>query len=421
MIRLLCLGDAHLGRYPTRIPHDQPSLSVRAVWNHAIEYAISEQLDTVILTGDMADNSNSYFEAYGALRLGLRKLNDASIPVVTIAGNHDYAVFPQLVESMSDKNVKFLGQDGKWSETTLETKSGRTLRCVGWSFPSSHYDHSPLESLHLSHSDDFTIGILHGDLDSQSKYAPITQGDLAAQLVDLWLLGHVHVPQLHDSSRAPVLYPGSLQALDPGEPGVHGPWLITIDDQNRIQLDQLSLASVRYEQIPIDVSQCSRIEDVNIAVTDQLDQFAHHIIVQQPHLRHLSCRLLLSGKTELHRQLSTEGLTNTEMFDTDVRQCRVTIDRVFIHTSPTRNLEEIAQLNNDPPGILARWILELEDCNHEHKLYSSGHEVASTIYKSAGFKSLGEKAPGSDTLSRLVREQALLLLDELLAQKEDNG
>jgi len=420
MIRLLCLGDAHLGRYPTRIPHDQSTLSVRAVWNHAIEYAISEDLDAVILTGDMADNSNSYFEAYGALRLGLRKLSDASIAVVTIAGNHDYAVFPQLVESISDENLKFLGRDGKWSETMLQTKSGRTLRCVGWSFPSSHYDRSPLESLHLSHSDNFTVGILHGDLDGQSKYARFTRGDLAAQLVDLWLLGHVHAPQLYDSARAPVLYPGSLQPLDPGEPGVHGPWLVTIDDQNHIELRQISLASVRYEEIPIDVTQCTHIEDINIAVTDQIDQFAHRLIDQQPHLKHLSCRLILSGQTELHRLLSTDGLTNTEMFDTDVRHCRVTIDRVLIKTSPTRDLHEIAQLNNDPPGMLARWLLELEH-SHEHKLYSTAHDVVATIYKSAGFKSLGEKAPEPDMLFSLVREQALLLLDELLAQKENNG
>ncbi len=420
MIRLLCLGDAHLGRYPTRIPHDQSMLSVRAVWNRAVEYAISEELDAVILTGDMADSSNSYFEAYGALHIGLRQLSDASIAVVAIAGNHDFAVFPQLVESMSDENVRFLGQDGKWSETRLQTRSGRALRCVGWSFPSSHYDRPPLDSLHLSHSDDFTIGILHGDLDNQSKYAPFTQGDLAAQLIDLWLLGHVHAPQLYDTARAPVLYPGSLQPLDPGEPGVHGPWLITIDDQNHIELMQVSLASVRYEEIPIDVTRCAHIEDVNIAVTDQIEQFALEIIGQQPDLKHLSCRLLLSGQTELHRQLSTEGLTNTEMFDTDVRQCRVTIDRVFIRTSPKRNLEEIAQLNNDPPGMLARWLLELEH-RDQHKLYSSADDVTSSIYKSAGFKSLGEKAPDPDTLSRLVREQALLLLDELLAQKETNG
>jgi len=409
-----------LGRYPSRVPLNHMDLSVKTVWDRTIEHAISEHVDAVILTGDMADNTNSYFEAYGALRQGIRKLSESQIPVIAVAGNHDHAVFPSLVESMSDDNLRFLGSNGTWSETIVKTQSGLSLRCVGWSFPDAHYDQSPLDTLNLSHSDDFTIGIVHGDLDSQAKYAPLKRSDMAAQLVDLWLLGHVHAPKLYDDTRAPVLYPGSLQPLDPGEPGIHGPWLITIDPQNRIQAKHLPLASVRYEKIAIDVSDRRRIEDVNIAVTEQIDEFATAMIRSHPLLRHLSCRLILSGKTELYRQLSTEGLTNTEMFEADFQQCRVTIDTVSADTAPLLDLREIAQLNNDPPGMLARWLLEL-DQQEDHNLLSISDEAAKAIYKSTGFKNLGKKAPDSHTLHRLVTDQAMLLLDELLAQKEENG
>ncbi|MCY4233664.1 MAG: DNA repair exonuclease [Bacteroidetes bacterium] len=420
MIRLLCLGDAHLGRYPSRVPLNDSDLSVKTVWNRSIDYAISEQVDAVILTGDMADNTNSYFEAYGALRQGIWKLSESQIPVVAIAGNHDHAVFPALVESMSDDNLRFLGSDGVWTETIVKTQSGKSLRCVGWSFPDAHYDRSPLETLHLSHSDDFTIGIVHGDLDNQAKYAPLKRSDMAAQLVDLWLLGHVHAPKLYDDTRAPVLYPGSLQALDPGEPGIHGPWLITIDQQNQVHAQHLPLASVRYEKLPINISNRCRMEEINIAVTEQLDEFAQELIKSNPELRHLSCRLILSGKTELHRQLSTEGLINTEMFDIDVQQCRVSIDKVSTNTAPLLDLHEIAQLNNDPPGMLARWLLELDQQN-DHKLLSISREATTAIYKSIGFKNLGEREPDPETLQRLVTQQAMLLLDELLSQKEENG
>ncbi len=393
---------------------------MRTVWDRTVEYAISKHIDAVILTGDMADNTNSYFEAYGTLRQGIRTLSASEIPVVAIAGNHDHAVFPNLVESMSDDNLRFLGSNGKWSETIVKTQSGRSLRCVGWSFPDAHYDHSPLDTLNLSHSDEFTIGIVHGDLDSQAKYAPLKRSDMAAQLVDLWLLGHIHAPKYYEDTRAPVLYPGSLQPLDPGEPGIHGPWLITIDDHNRIHAEQLPLASVRYEKITIDVSHRSRIEEINIAVTEQLEEFTNELILSHPQLRHLSCRLLLSGKTKLYRQLSTEGLSNTEMFEADFQQCRVSIDKISTNTAPLLDLHEIAQLNNDPPGMLARWLLDLEKTG-DHHLLSISNEAATAVYKSAGFKHLGEKVPDSETLHRLVTDQALLLLDELLAQKEENG
>ena len=419
MIKLLCLGDAHLGRYPSRVPTDNPALSVRAVWDRAVSEAIAQRVDAVILTGDMADNRNSYFEAYGPLRGGIDKLGNSNIPVVAIAGNHDYAVFPQLVESISGGYFQFLGRDGKWDEVTLETSSGRPLRCVGWSFPSSHYDSSPLDDLVLTQSENFTIGIAHGDLDSQSKYAPLFKADMDAQPVDLWLLGHVHAPKLHEDSRVPILYPGSPQPLDPGETGVHGPWLITIDEQNHIQTKQLPLASVRYEEIPIDISDRVQVADIDMDVTEQVEQFGNELTRSHPRLRHLSCRLVLTGDTKLHRELSSEEFTGMDMFDAQINDCSISIDKVSLNTSPIRDLQEIAQLNNDPPGMLARWLLELESAEN-HPLLNHARSAAISVYKSAGFKNLGEKEPDKATLSDLTSQQAMLLLDELLAQKDNN-
>ena len=419
MIKLLCLGDAHLGRYPSRVPTDDPSLSVRAVWKRAVTEAIDNNVDAVILTGDMADNRNSYFEAYGPLRDGISRLSQANIPVIAVAGNHDHEVFPQLAESMSDDNLTLLGRDGTWEEKILKTRAGRSLRCVGWSFPSAHYDQSPLDIFNLPQSENFTIGIIHGDLESQGGYAPLAKRDLDAQPVDLWLLGHVHAPQLHEDYRAPVLYPGSLQPLDPGEPNTHGPWMITIDDRNRIQVEQLPLASVRYEKIVIDVSGREQIGDVNISVVEQLEEFATELIKNHPLLRYLSCRLILEGQTRLHRTLSTERLANIDAYDPQVHGCSIAIDKVSINTTPIRDLQEIAQLKNDPPGILARWILELENTD-DHALLNDARDAAATVYSSVGFRTLGEREPDPKTLARLVNQQAMLLLDELLAQKEDN-
>lgn len=419
LIKLLCLGDAHLGRYPSRVPTDNPLLSVRAVWERAVAEAIDDNVDAVILTGDMADNNNSYFEAYGALQSGISELNQHNIPVVAVAGNHDHEVFPRLAESMPDDNLTLLGQGGTWEEEIVKTRSGRSLRCVGWSFPSSHYDQSPLGTFNLPQSQYFTVGIVHGDLESQGKFAPLAKRDLDAQPVDLWLLGHVHAPKLHKDHRAPVLYPGSLQPLDPGEPGTHGPWMITIDDLNHIQAEQLPLASVRYEEIVVDVSGREQIGDIHIPIVEKLEESTVELTKNYPLLQHLSCRLILEGQTRLHRTLSTEGLANTDTYDRQVNGCSITIDKVSINTSPIRDLQEIAQLKNDPPGILARWLLELENTG-DHALLNDARDAATTVYSSTGFKTLGEKEPDPNTLARLVNQQAMLLLDELLAQKEDH-
>ena len=392
---------------------------MRAIWEQAVTTAIEEHVDAVILTGDMADNKNAYFEAYGALRKGITQLSQEDIPVVAVAGNHDCDVFPQLAESMPKDNFTFLGRDGIWNDTVLKTSSGRNLRCVGWSFPSSHYDNSPLDSLGLSQSNDFTIGIVHGDLDTQSSYAPLATQDLVDQPVDLWLLGHVHAPKLHDDHRVPILYPGSPQPLDPGEPGTHGPWMITISQDNQISAIQLPLASVRYETISVDVSAAAQISDVITLVAEQLEQCGSELIESHPNLQYLSCRPVLTGQTRHHRTLSIEGLPDVDDLNVQVGECSITVDKVFVKSSPTRDLNEIAQLNNDPPGILARWILELTS-GGDNILLDPARKSAAAVYKSAGFNTLREKEPDAATLSRLVIQQSMLLLDELLAQKEEN-
>ncbi len=373
----------------------------------------------MILTGDMADNKNSYFEAYGTLRAGITRLIDSNIPVVAIAGNHDFDVFPELAKSLADDDFHLLGSEGAWSEVTLSTKSGRSLRCVGWSFPSSHYDRSPLDSLTLTQKDIFTIGVIHGELDGKGNYAPLAKQDLAAQPVDLWLLGHVHAPQLHQDSNAPLLYAGSLQALDPGERGLHGPWRISIHDNNKIEANQQPLASVRYEEVQINLSGLEQMEDVSRSVAEQLEKFGQELIQEHSSLRFLSCRLILIGQTSLHRILSTEGLTNIDTLDLQIGECTISVDKVTVNTTPSRDLHEISQLNNDPPGILARWLLELEKSEHSNLIKYAGG-AASSVYGSAGFRGLSDRTPSSETLSCLVTQQAMLLLDELLAQKEDH-
>ena len=290
---------------------------------------------------------------------------------------------------------------------------------MGWSFPSSHYNQSPLDSLGLSQSNDFTIGIVHGDLDTQTPYAPLATQDLVDQPVDLWLLGHVHAPKLHGDHRVPILYPGSPQPLDPGEPGTHGPWMITISQDNQISPVQLPLASVRYETISVDVSAAVQISDVKTLVAEQLEQRGSELLESHPNLQYLSCRPVLTGQTRLHRTLSIEGLPDVDDLDVHVGQCSITVDKVFVETSPTRDLNEIARLNNDPPGILAQWILELTN-GGDNILLDPARKSAATVYKSAGFKTLREKEPDAATLSRLVIQQSMLLLDELLAQKENN-
>ena len=66
-LQLLCTGDVHLGRRPSRVPVENDKLSVRRVWDRFVETALNREVDAAVLTGDIVDSENEMYEAYGAL------------------------------------------------------------------------------------------------------------------------------------------------------------------------------------------------------------------------------------------------------------------------------------------------------------------------------------------------------------------
>lgn len=227
-MEILCTGDVHLGRRPSRVPVENDKLSVRRVWNRFVDTALNREVDAAVLTGDIVDSENEMYEAYGALERGIQDLVEGGIEVVAVAGNHDYSAFPRLARSIDVDGFHLLGQGGTWEEVQLTGQNEEgTARFVGWSFPQATEHASPLGDLERSETDGPTVGVLHCEVGSgDGQYALVRRDALARAPVDAWLLGHIHAPDEHREGGQLQLYPGSLQPLDPGEPGVHGAWLI---------------------------------------------------------------------------------------------------------------------------------------------------------------------------------------------------
>jgi len=121
--RLLCTGDVHLGRRPSRVPPEDDMLAVSYVWKRFIDAAIDRDVDAVVLTGDIVDAENKMYEAFGALERGIQQLLAADISVVAVAGNHDYDAFPRLVSALDDERFHTCGSS---------RSRARTLRLSRW-------------------------------------------------------------------------------------------------------------------------------------------------------------------------------------------------------------------------------------------------------------------------------------------------
>ena len=103
----------------------------------------------------------------------------------------------------------------------------------------------------------------------------LVQIDMSAfyQQFSYLALGHIHKPE-ELSSRPPIWYTGSPQALSSKEEGIHGPLLITVSpNSSNIDIEQVSLSTTRYMDIDIDITGIENGEDFRAKVINDLNNY----------------------------------------------------------------------------------------------------------------------------------------------------
>ena len=253
-MRILAASDIHLGRRPRHgnSGHDSWDLVV----NKALELAV----DVLVLAGDVIEHERAWLSVYAPLVNGLRRLGEANIRVIAVAGNHDWEVFSRLTAEA--EQIKILGLGGTWESCDVEG-----VRFVGWSFARSHHEQNPFTTFSAVGDDcPLSLGLLHTDFGaSASRYAPTTAQDYDASGVGLWVLGHIHAGgPVADGS---AFYCGSPYALDSGEGGPHGAWLI--EDASPLTWKEpcfIPLSPVRYEEVALTVTDLDEIEEIRSAL-----------------------------------------------------------------------------------------------------------------------------------------------------------
>lgn len=426
-MKLLCVGDIHLGRQPSRLGEalvDKIApgrLGPAAAWQRSVDFAIAQQVDAVLLAGDVVEQQDDFYEAYGDLRAGVERLVEADIRVIGVAGNHDVEVLPRLADAVTD--FELLGRGGQWESLELQSNNDSDkARVLGWSFPETVVSTSPLDSLEYAPDNLPTIGLLHCDRDQTgSRYAPVRSSEFDHHPVDAWLLGHIHRPDALESPK-PTGYLGSLSGMDPGEPGPHGPWLLEIKN-NDFQINHIPLAPLRWEEVTVPVDDLAAAGDIHTRIVQALDQL-HERLGESPYTPEaVGCRLRLTGRTEWRREIERDLGTEDPR---DVSHERGNII-YFIHaweldTLPSVDLAELAQ-GADPAGLLARKILILrgDDSREREALIESARERLAQVTRDRNFSQLSADPPNDEETRVLLEQAALHALDELLAQHQVQG
>ena len=362
-MKILLTGDVHVGRASSAIPGIATGgLLAASAWQRIVDLAINEGVAAVLISGDLVERSNKYFEAPGPIEAGLRKLSGQNIRTIAVAGNHDYDILPRLADEFVAQGLRFelLGRNGQWTETTV-TAGERSVTVIGWSFPSAEVREHPVKTAPVRQRGAHpTIGLVHGDLGAtSSKYAPLDASELTGTKVDGWLLGHIHAPKLQANPGSPwILYPGSPQALDPGETGVHGAWIVEATAGSVSSPIRFALSTARYERRQVSLQDCDDELSAQAAIDGALRQLADQAREEGGgHLSNLVVDLEVEGETLMSPSVP-DMLERLEAFSTG--------GSVEVHARSRTDLTSIpldlTMLSGASglPGMLARAIVDLE-------------------------------------------------------------
>jgi DNA repair exonuclease SbcCD nuclease subunit len=420
---ILAIGDIHLGTVCSSVPDeisswglDRSELTPAGALNLSVDFAIEQKLDAVLFAGDVVESTNARFEAMAPLEDAVRRLLDAKIQVIAVAGNHDVDALPRLAALIEGFTI--VGAGGHWESRTILKNEAPIAEVIGWSFNERKVRRSPVAQLLAEPLDEPStriprIGLLHADLDaSDGHYAPIRQAELDNTGYDAWLLGHIHKPSLDGLAAAgrsrPCGYLGSLVGLDPSETGPHGPWLLRVPDSGPLRMTQVPLAPLRWEHISVSVEGLEHVEDVPDRLMDEATNIAQQVTKSGPAPRALGLRVRLTGASpqyEKIRQAIGAGAWNG--LGRNVDGTTVFFNKIIDTMELSLDLVEIAK-GDDPPALMARRLLSLEhNDDQSRKLLEKARAELSNIAREDRWSPLQDHRNATDPLSEDAMRELL--------------
>lgn len=421
-VKLLAIGDLHLGRRPTRLDPQQleehnikpGALTPSAGWRLCVDEAIKHNVNAVLLAGDLVESMSDRFESLGHLQKGAQALMDSEIPLIAVAGNHDAEALPRL--ATLTRNLTILGQGGDW-QTFDVPGTAFPIQVLGTSFVQQNAHKNPLRHYPTPTDTAVTrVGLLHADLNArETPYAPVTKRGLRQAGLDAWLLGHIHTPG-NLTAQDPIGYLGSVTGLDPTETGAHGPWLVEVSAPHQISFTQIPLSPIRWGSAEIDMTGIS-FDETDTGEQQTLERIHHALrtsleTLPAPKPAILSLRLKLTGTVHKHDRMTADLLTKLRTVTDTSDGCLATVERLEDAAREPLDLESLAQ-GQTPPGILAKAILALEQ-GEDPDLAKAVKRAVNAHRRNTRISTNADEA-----LQRLIQGEATQLLEQLMIQNEE--
>ena len=268
MIKLIHFADLHLNAPLTsRVDWDTANklreTKFRVIDNIVLA-AAERQTDLILIAGDLLD---SRFTDEKTIRFLKERFAKTNAKVFISLGNHDYRAVSQLTGNLGE-NVYVFGS--KMERVSL---SGLGCDVYGQSFDRSFVREGMLKGFQVENPDALNLMVMHGDLQTQSDYNPISFEDIENSGLDYLALGHIHNEKtLRRAGKTHYGYSGTPQPhsfKDCTAPSVN---CVELSKQE-VHLEYIDVSEYRFFQLEADVSQCNTTYDILDTVLHETEPY----------------------------------------------------------------------------------------------------------------------------------------------------
>jgi exonuclease SbcD len=334
--RFVHAADIHLDSPLRSLALRDPALaelignSTRRAFVSIVDLCLDEQVDALLLSGDLYDGEQTSMKTARFLSDQIRRLHEAGVKVFVIRGNHD-ALSRITNELTLPESVTIFGARA----TAVSIKRDRGAMPVsihGISFAQSRAPESLLGRFKPPVEGAVNIGLLHtslGGAHGHDLYAPCALLDLQRAGFRYWALGHIHRRSVEEGP-ATVVMPGMPQGRDIGEAGAKSVTLATVADDGSIQIEERHTSIAQFERITVDLDGCKDWREMVGTLETSLGQARDGTASE-----HLVARIRLTGTTALTWRLRRDlDLLQTEAEGRAGSIGRTWIDKIEVECHP---------------------------------------------------------------------------------------
>jgi DNA repair protein SbcD/Mre11 len=297
MPRLLHMADVHLGARHHDLGPAAAAQRERqfGAFRRAIELAIAEKVDLVLVCGDLFDSNSQPRRSVERAASELKRLVERHIPVVLIPGTHDcydassiYRVFdlPAMAGARSDSNALVVLTDERPQITYPEidmTVHGRVAR-------TKRAPASPLSGFSAATGEGaarWQVGMIHGSLAVPGKVEDddvlFTEAEVAASGLDYLALGHWHSYREGRAGGTVWAYSGAPEPVAMDQDGAGQVLVVNLqeaDGRSRVTVEPRTVGLTRTRRLALDaasvgsqaelVHQLNSLADANLVLDVRL-------------------------------------------------------------------------------------------------------------------------------------------------------